>query len=525
MRTLSRRRLGFCTNFTRLITLCVAALAAACGGGSGGNGNGSGGGPQRGTLLQDPALVKDVTAAGLLSGIDATLRAALLLEAGTPVCDVAVYRIHYQTIGGRNEPTDGSGALMVPSGAASRCHGQRPVVLYAHGTTTDINYDITNLDDSQNAEGLYLAAFFAAQGWIVVAPNYTGYNGSALGYHPYLVADAQASDMVDALHAARSGLPVAAASGTSDDGRLYLTGYSQGGYVALATQRALESSGEALTASAPLSGPYALAGFLDAVFDGRVIGGAPVLGTFLFTAYQHVYGNVYNNASDMFAAQYANGIDSLLPSTMTRGQLYDQGLLPQRAFFDSTPPDPQYADVTPATTPSNLAVVFARGFGPDALITNAYRLQYLQDMQAHPDGGWPDTTTATPPSNPGLGLRQDLALNDLRAFTPKAPTLLCGGHDDPTVLWLNTQLMQAYLAQHAPSAPVTILDVDAAPSGSSDPYADLKHRFGIAKDLVAAEAIATGATDGGQEAVFEAYHAGLVAPFCLEAAQGFFAAH
>jgi dienelactone hydrolase len=497
----------------------AALLLAACGGGNNpGGSDGTGGDTSsRGELLQDPTLVKAMTADHLLDGIDSTLREALLLQAGTPTCDVNVYKVQYHTVGGQDEPTDASGALMVPSGTNDRCHGARPIVLYAHGTSTDRDFDLTNLDNQENAEGLYLAAYFAAQGYLVVAPNYAGYDTSSLPYHPYLVGDQQSKDMIDALTAARSALPVAETADTSDDGRLYVTGYSQGGYVAMATQRALEALGQAVTASAPMSGPYALAGFVDAVFDGRVNGGATVLGTFLFTTYQRVYGNVYDAPGDMFSKQYANGIESLLPSTKPRSQLYDEGLLPQRAFFDTVPPDPAYADVTPATTPDNLALVYARGFGTAPLITNAYRLHYLQDMAAHPDGGWPDTTTAEPPEDAGLGLRQDLANNDLRNWTPQVPTLLCGGHDDPTVFWLNTQLMQAYWAQQAPEAAVTFLDVDAASTGAGDPYDDLKRRFAIAKSLVE--------TTQGETAMFELYHAGLVAPFCLEAAQEFFEAH
>jgi hypothetical protein len=41
--------------------------------------------------------------------------------------------------------------------------------------------------------------------------------------------------------------------------------------------------------------------------------------------------------------------------------------------------------------------------------------------------------------------------------------------------------------------------------------------------LVAASAIAQGATDGGALAVAEAYHATLVAPFCFAAVKTFFA--
>jgi hypothetical protein len=60
---------------------------------------------------------------------------------------------------------------------------------------------------------------------------------------------------------------------------------------------------------------------------------------------------------------------------------------------------------------------------------------------------------------------------------------------------------------------------------SNDPYSGLKQGFGLAKDIVAANAVAHGATDGGAVAVAEAYHGALVAPFCFAAAKLFFAGH
>ncbi len=57
-----------------------------------------------------------------------------------------------------------------------------------------------------------------------------------------------------------------------------------------------------------------------------------------------------------------------------------------------------------------------------------------------------------------------------------------------------------------------------------DPYAGVKSKFALAKDLVAASAVAQGATDGGASAVRDEYHAGLVPPFCLAAVASFFAA-
>ena len=66
-----------------------------------------------------------------------------------------------------------------------------------------------------------------------------------------------------------------------------------------------------------------------------------------------------------------------------------------------------------------------------------------------------------------------------------------------------------------------MLDVDSAVT-SGDPYGDLKKGFAAAKALVAADAVAGGATDGGAMAVLQAYHAGLVPPVCLSAVKSFF---
>jgi hypothetical protein len=505
----------------RCATLVASLLLAACGGGSASMGSGASATPARGTLLQSPPkLLSTVTAPTLLLELNAAANQQLLSLSGTPVCDVLTYDIQYETVGGANEATTASAALLVPTGLGADCTGARPIVLYAHGTTTDRAFSMADL---QKTETLFLAALFAAKGYIVVAPNYAGYDTSALPYHPYLVADQQSKDMIDALAAARTALPLASATITKDSGQLFITGYSQGGYVAMATQRAMQSAGMKVTAAAPMSGPYALAAFVDAVFYGEVNGDAPVSSTLLLTAYQKTYGNIYSNPLEVFEDPYANGIDSLLPSTTPRSQLYAEGKLPEYALFSPTPPDPAFAADTPPTTPANLAAVFARGFGAGDLIRNSYRLSYLQDAQANPDGGWPSPTTGIAAATPGLPWRRALQVNDLRNWVPTAPVLLCGGDADPLVFWFNTDLMQRYWSAHAPAgAPISVLDLESAAS-NNDPYAALKKDFAIAKDVVAADAVAKGATDGGALAVSDAYHTLLVAPFCFAAVKSFFA--
>ncbi len=510
--------------------LAGAALLAACGGsGDSGSGMNSGMGmaaapPVAGTLLQQPQLMSSLGAPALLlqlSGASNPQLQQLLSMVGSPVCDIAVYHIEYQTVGGAGESTTASGALMVPSGSNAHCSGARPIVLYAHGTSTDRGYNIADLTNEENAEGLFLAAVFASQGYIVVAPNYVGYDTSTLPYGTFLVGNQQSADMIDALTAARSALPVSGAPSTTDGGKLFITGYSQGGYVALATHRAMQAAGMPVTASAPMSGPYALEAFVDAVFEGQVDGGAPVVATLLFTSYENSYGNIYANTSDVFEPQYATGIDSLLPTTSTRSELYAQGKLPQYALFSLTPPDSSYAAITPATTPADLAPVFALGFGAGNLISNAYRQAYLMDAQTNPDGGFPTLTTDIPAASPGLAMRMALKQNDLRNWTPTVPVLLCGGDQDPEVFWFNTQLEQAYwAAQHAAPSPA-VLDLDSAAT-SGDPYASVKSQFALAKDAIAANAILQGATDNGYAAVETAYHSTLLPPFCLSAVKSLF---
>jgi len=516
----------------RTLPLTVAALAllilAGC---SSGTNSGTmaapPSAPQRGQLLTDPpTMLASYSAADLLGllGLD-TLGQELLTLAYSPVCTVNVYRLQYETVGAKSEPTTATGALMVPSGTGSSCLGPRPIVEYAHGTSPNKNYDIAQLSGSNaSGEGLILAALFAAQGYIVVAPNYAGYDTSTLSYHPYLVGAQQADDMMDALAAARSALPVSAAPSVTDNHKLYVTGYSQGGYVAMATHRALQAAGQTVSASAPMSGPYALAAFGDALFLGEVNGSATENVALLANGYQNAYANLYSQPTDLFASPYASDIAGLLPSTTPISSLYAEDLLPQSALFSSTPPAPQYASITPATMPADLAIIFAQGFGSQYLIINSYRLAYLEDQQANPDGGFPITTTGVPAASPANTLRQDLKMNDLRNWTPSVPLLLCAGNEDPEVFFFNTQLMQGYWAANSPTAPVTVLDIDSSPT-PNDPYADEQNGFAAAVKAVEVAAIKGGATDGGRAAVLADYHAQLVPPFCLAAVKSFFDGH
>jgi len=470
----------------------------------------------RGTLIYDPPFrIASLNATDFGSQLGATAAGqSLLAVAGAPACGVDFYHLEYNTVGGAGETTTASGALLVPTGAAPACSGPRPIVLYAHGTQTDKTANLADITNTNNTEGALIAAVFAAHGFIVVAPNYAGYDTSSLSYHPFLNGDQQSKDMIDALAAARTALPHTMTAATTDNGKLFVTGYSQGGYVAMATHKALQAAGATVTASAPMSGPYALEAFGDAIFFGSVDLGSTVFADMVTTSYQHSY-QIYGTPTDVFEPTYAPNVEGLLPSATPLSTLFAEGKLPQTALFSSTTPQTGNAQLDQQLkVPAN--PLFALGFGPSNLITNNYRVMYVLDAVASPDGALPPAQQPGVPlaAAPQLPLRKALKLNDMRSWAPQRPMLLCGGGQDPTVFFsVNTETMMAFWgALPLPAGLVTKLDVDGTVDPNS-PFAPLQVGFKTALASILAA--------GGQSAVVQNYHT-TVAPFCSVAARGFF---
>jgi Prolyl oligopeptidase family len=493
-----------------------------------------------GSLAQNPPFrIASLNATAFQGELAGTSTGAQLLEiTGAPICGVDFYYVTFWTVGGAGETTESSGALMVPTGAAPKCSGPRPIVEYAHATQANKAANIADVTDQSNAEGILIAAMFAAQGYIVVAPNYAGYDISTLGYHPFVNAAQQSGEMMDILQAARTALPNTLSSATSDSGQLFITGYSEGGHVAMATLRAMQAAGQKVTASAPMSGPYALEAFFDLVFFGGVDLGSTEFTPFVVNSYQHAYGNVVTSALPPFSTTYADA-QTLLPSDTPLDTLFQENLLPETALFDSTTPVvsiPGDATLsgeltallavppTPALPASAQTPIFDLGFGSPYLLENNFRVAYAEDAASNPDGAIPTQTAGVPRAAavPTFGLRKDAYENDMRTgWAPESPTLLCGGDLDPTVYFLNTQIMQAYWSS-LPAGVLTVLDLNQTPSG---PFVAIQTAFQASgAALLAYYQTAAGGGLSLQEAeekLLEGYHESVL-PFCAAGARAFF---
>ncbi len=494
-----------------------------------------------GPLTPAPQLLASMSATQLTSYLNASPTGQKILKvAGNPVCGIDFNYIKYNTVGAANEPTTASGALMTPTGGAG-CTGQRPIVMYAHGTQTNRAYniaDVTNSTNPASTESIFIAAMYAAQGYIVIAPNYAGYDSSTLSYHPYLNYKQQSQEMIDALKAGQVGLPQVSSGLTTDSGKLYVTGISEGGYVAMAALKAMSAAHIPVTAAAPISGPYALEAFGDAIFMGYLNRNATKFIPLLTTGYQKAYGNIYQTPADIYTPNFSWTVETSSPNTSALFQGAPTGNVQLNAL---SPIDPAYA----------------YGFAPsNYLINNNYRLSYLADMNLNPDGVLSGSNTF-PAALPQNTLRRALKTNDLRGLTPTMPMLMCGGGRDSTVFFANTVLMSSTLATaSAAGIPVAFaqLDIDAASAipqtfsltglspGMQSFLSSTAQRYGVGQlgllssiglSPAIAQNLATSSLNFQLQflneistmtpaAISENYHGVLVAGYCSAAAREFF---
>ena len=470
------------------LAVLAAAVLTACGGGSSDVPTG----PAidlttaRGTLVANPPVVlaSFPTAADFNGALSATASGRGLLQlAGTPKCGINFHYMEYNTVGGTNEATNATGGIMVPTGTDAACTGARPVLLYSHGTTVEKSYNIAS---PANSEAGLIAAMYAAQGWIVVTSNYVGYDASRSTYHPYLLAEQQSNDMIDALRAARQAFT---RIGANDSGKLFLSGYSQGGYVSMATHKAMQTTYASefkVTASGNMSGPYSLTKTFQTVFAGGINAGATVITPLILTSWQKAYGNLYTSPSDVYEAPYATGIETLLPSALTFSQLFTTGKLPTKLF----------ASGPLVTADPSLNALFASGIGTPNLIKQSYRAAVLANPTGHP-------------------LAVAAAKNDLLTWAPTRPLARCYGAQDPTVFGSNTTEAVRFFSIRGAQAVTTVFDVeDRVTVGAT-----LAGAFAAAKASAAADPT-LGATPA--ERVLGAYHGSLVPPFCNLAVRGYF---
>ena len=165
--------------------------------------------------------------------------------------DVKLYKLRYPSTDFKGKPVSLSGLLAYPKG---QCKG---LVLYFHGTTADRGNVPSRYDgDRDLSEAEYAVMAFASGGYAVAAPDYLGL-GDSPGIHPYALSRVNSRSGLDMVQPAFEALESA---GIQTTNRIFISGYSEGGGVAMWATRLRQEQGLPVFRSAPLLGPYDLSG-------------------------------------------------------------------------------------------------------------------------------------------------------------------------------------------------------------------------------------------------------------------------
>ena len=186
--------------------------------------------------------------------LNARLHAVFGTQSPAPATQpVALYAVRYRSANVKGRPCILSGLLALPQGGAPR-----GLVVFAHGTTADRRLSPSRFGGAvrpPEAEAALLA--FASGGYAVAMPDYLGL-GVDKEVHPYPFGNLNSRSATDLIGPARDA---ARRLHTAVGPRLFITGYSEGGAVALWAVRNLEQKPGALyrvSAAAPMAGPYDL---------------------------------------------------------------------------------------------------------------------------------------------------------------------------------------------------------------------------------------------------------------------------
>ena len=214
--------------------------------------------PDEDRVVSGPGQLLSATPINTLTAttITAAVQGHDKMPTAVPAYTVRSFRLTYLTRDGHGNEVVASGLVSVP---VKEPGTPSPVLSYQHATIfKDAQAPGNNVVPAEPA------VILASLGFIVVAADYVGFGAAKAAQHPYLLSEPSAAAVTDLLSAARTWRHNAS---VADNGQLFLVGYSEGGYVTMATHRALEAGASIhrrqLVGSIPGAGPYHVGVTLD----------------------------------------------------------------------------------------------------------------------------------------------------------------------------------------------------------------------------------------------------------------------
>jgi pimeloyl-ACP methyl ester carboxylesterase len=296
-------------------------------------------------------------------------QAGLTAYAALVKYDVEFFKFNYNTTF-KGKQIQASGLLALPKNMPAA-----PSLISAqHGTIFRF------ADAPSNFPGAFTGfELFAGAGFATIIPDYIGYGASQNIAHPYYDQQSSGIAVVDMIKAAKYYF---AKQNIATSNRLFLIGYSEGGYVTMAAQKEIETNAShnlTLTAAAEGAGGYDLTGMLSAIATTTDYA-TPSYLALLMRGYDSTY-NWNRPFSDFFQQPYATRVPALLNGSLAQQEI-----------------DAQLSH------------------SPVALLTPAF---------------YSNLTSATGET----ALKQQLAANSFLTWVPKSPTRLYHGTADEAVFF------------------------------------------------------------------------------------------
>ena len=220
------------------------------------------------------------------------------------------FSVKYYTVDHKGNSILVSGALYVPQRRASLA-----MMSIMHGTVTARDH-VASVSPESSTEGI-IGLLTASMGYITMVPDYPGFGVSQMP-HPYLHAASLVPSVIDFIVATKE---YCVENEVIYKDELFLTGYSEGGYLSLMVQKAIEEDYQGefeLTAVAPMAGPYDLEATFDKIFEDDAYS-SPAYVAYVLTAYNRVYN--WNRLNKFFKAPYAGIMNSLFDGSNSWAQV------------------------------------------------------------------------------------------------------------------------------------------------------------------------------------------------------------
>lgn len=237
---------------------------------------------------------------------------------------VDFYKLIYKTTYNGMQ-IEASGLLCIPQNTPAA----PPLLSAQHGTT--FTYADAPSNFPLTSTGLEI---FASAGFVTVIPDFIGLGASKSIPQPYYDMKTSASAVVDMLKAVKYYLKT---QNKAISNKLFLLGYSEGGYVTMAAQKEIETNPAddlTVTAAAEGAGGYDLMGMLNQIADASTYPDPSFL-ALLIQGYDVTYK--WNRPlTDFFMPVYATAIPGLLDGTKTSGQVNSALSTSTKELFNGT---------------------------------------------------------------------------------------------------------------------------------------------------------------------------------------------